>query len=319
MPLLAVPTLGNTSTSFGQLTTYEDWEYQLLLYVIVVAGLALFAAFVYSLVTRNEVSKRWRTAPVASALICGVAFVAYIVIALELVLGFHTVGALHVPKAGTELTELRYLDWSVTVPLLTVEFLSVCTLVKAKSASLRFSAMGAAFLMILTGFLGVIGAGQAHATKGGLLIWGAVSTVFFLYLYAVFIRSMRATVKTVSAETGTSLRNATILLLSLWGVYPLVYLIPLFAGPGNAGWALTVQIAFSLADIAAKAGFGAQIHKVAKLRTAEDAATASGSLPEYYPSEVYVSGHLIAEPSDTRRSGSHGTDGEQAGARAASA
>lgn len=316
MSTLAVPDLGNTSTSFGQLTSYTDWEYQLLLYVVVVAGLALFAAFVYSLVTRNEVSKRWRTAPVASALICGVAFVAYIVISLELVLGFRTVGTVHVPKAGTLLTELRYLDWSVTVPLLTVEFLSVCTLAKARSAYVRFTSMGAAFLMILTGFFGVIGVGQAHATKGGLLVWGAISTVFFAYLYVVFIGSMRATAKTVSADTAISLRNATILLLSLWGVYPLVYLIPLFAAPGNAGWALTVQIAFSVADIAAKAGFGAQIHKVAKLRTAEDAATPSGSLPEYYPSEVYVSGHLIAEPTDASRGAA---DRGKAGARGASA
>jgi bacteriorhodopsin len=298
MPSLAVPDLGSTSTSFGQLTSYTDWEYQLLLYVIVIAGLALFASFVYSLVTRSEVSKRWRTAPVTSALICGVAFIAYVVIALELVLGFRTVGMLHIPKPGTTLTGLRYLDWSVTVPLLTVEFLSVCNLRRATSAYLRFTTMGAAFLMILTGYFGVIGVGQSHATKGGLLIWGAVSTVFFLYLYVALLAQMRATVKDVAPETAVSLRNSAILLLSLWGVYPLVYLIPLFAAPGNAGWALTVQIAFSLADIAAKAGFGAQIHKVAKLRTAEDAASRSGSLPEFYSSEVYISGELIAEPLD---------------------
>jgi hypothetical protein len=46
-----------------------------------------------------------------------------------------------------------------------------------------------------------------------------------------------------------------------------------------------MQVAFSLADIAAKVGFGALIHKVAKLRTAEDVNAGE----ETHPEEVWIS------------------------------
>jgi hypothetical protein len=42
----------------------------------------------------------------------------------------------------------------------------------------------------------------------------------------------------------------------------------------------SLQIAFSVADIAAKVGFGALIHKVAKLRTAEDLHSGEDTHPE---------------------------------------
>lgn len=301
MPLLvpmtdSVKAVGDSTTSFTQLTSFTTWEYQLLLYTFVVTAFALLAGWVYSLSTREELSKRWRPAAVASTLICLVAFVSYVAISLELVFGYHDVGGVYLPKPGTVITQLRYVDWTITVPLLMVEFLAVSTIAVGRSVWVRFGAMASAFLMILTGFFGVIDVGSGSAGTAELLIWGAVSTVFFIPLYFIFLGALRSTRPTVSAATYTSLRNAAILLLSVFGVYPLVYLIPLWAGAGNRGWALTVQLAFSFADITAKVGFGALVHKVAKLRTAEDAATESGSMPDTFPGQVFLAGNLLSMP-----------------------
>lgn len=312
----AVRAVGESTTSFTQLTSFSTWQYQLLLYAFIVTTFALLAGWVYSLATREELSKRWRPAAVASTLICLVAFVSYVAITLELIFGYRDVAGVFMPKPGTVITQLRYIDWTITVPLLMVEFLAVSTIAAGRSVWLRFGAMASAFLMIVTGFFGVIDVGSGSAGTAELLIWGAISTVFFIPLYVILIGALRATRPTVSAATYTSLRNAAILLLSVFGVYPLVYLIPLWAGAGDRGWALTVQLAFSVADVTAKVGFGALVHKVAKLRTAEDAATESGSMPDTFPGQVFLAGNLLSMPA---AEGVAATGAELAGATRAGA
>lgn len=292
--LLAV---AGPTTEITGVTTFSRWQYELILYSLVVAAFALGAAGVFSLVTRHEISKRYRSAAVASTLITWVATLAYLALILVFLTKWHSSadGTTYSPVPGTFLTGLRYADWSVTVPLLSVELLAVCTLPKTGTVRIRFTAIAAAFLMIVTGFLGVIAVGQSAGTAE-LLIWGAVSTVFFIVLYAALGAPVRATLSTVDTETATSLRNATVLLFSLFGVYPIVYLIPLWASPGSAGWATTIQVAFTVADIAAKAGFGVLIHKVAKLRTAAEAEEPSATVPDEVPEKVYLNGHLISLP-----------------------
>ena len=48
----------------------------------------------------------------------------------------------------------------------------------------------------------------------------------------------------------------------------------------TAAWLTTIQLAYSAADVVAKVGFGVLVHKVAKLRTAEDVAAGLESHPE---------------------------------------
>lgn len=296
LPALMVS--GPTAEITGQ-TSFDRWQYELILYSFVVATFALFAAGLYSLVTSKEVSKRYRTAAVASTCVCWVATLAYIALTLVWLLQYssNAAGTLYTPDPGTTVTPLRYMDWSVTVPILVVEFLAVCTLARTSAVMTRFWAMAAAFLMIVTGYFGVIGVGQANGPSTlTYAVWGAVSTVFFVIIYVVLYRPYRATVASVTPTTAISLRNAVILLGSLFGVYPLLYLVPFWASDGSAGWATTTQVGFTVADIAAKAGFGLLLHKVAKLRTAEDASDPSGSVPDTYPSEVWISSELVSLP-----------------------
>ncbi|MEZ0493079.1 bacteriorhodopsin [Kineococcus sp. TBRC 1896] len=292
---------------FTATSTYSSAQYSLVLYSFVVAAFALFATGVYGAKTTSEVSKAYRPAVLASTLVCWIATLAYVALVLEWVLGFQASpdGSTFTPRPGTVVTELRYMDWSVTVPLLTVELLAVAVLTRSQAFRLRTVAVPSAFLMIATGYLGVVyGADARQGTGAALWVWGAVSTVFFVVLYVVAWRAYRSTRDEVSAETRTSYRNALVLLLSVFGAYPLAYLVPAWAGASDAGWATTEQLVFTFADIAAKAGFGLVIHKVAKLRTAEDTVAAGGdteahrtvTLPDSLPGEVWVSGTLLSVP-----------------------
>jgi bacteriorhodopsin len=301
---------------FTATSTYTSAQYELVLYSFVVAAFALFATGLYGAKTTAEVSKAYRPAVIASTLICWVATLAYVVLVLEWVLGFDASadGSTFTPAPGTLITELRYMDWSVTVPLLTVELLAVAALTRRQAFRLRTIAVPAAFLMIATGYLGVVfGEDARQGASAALWVWGAVSTVFFVVIYVVAWRAYQKTEDRVSVETRTSYRNALILLLSVFGAYPLAYLVPAWAGADSGGWATTEQLVLSFADIAAKAGFGLLIHKVAKLRTAEDALAAGGGtethrsavLPDTLPTVVWMSGTLLSVPPSAAPTAAH--------------
>lgn len=303
---MSSPSTVPLAAEFTATTTYSNTQYLLILFAFVVAAFALFAAGLYGAKTSGEVSKSYRTSALASTCICWVATLAYFVLILEWIFGFSpTAGGLsYVPHPDAVITELRYMDWSVTVPLLTVELLGVAALTRSQMFRLRTIAVPSAFLMIATGFLGVIfGEDALRGANYSLWIWGAISTVFFLALYFVAAAAYRASAPVLSPRALVSYRNALILLFSVFGAYPLAYLVPAWAHQSNAGWAVAEQLAFTFADILAKAGFGLLIHKVAKLRTAADAESATSpaevsaaSAVDTLPAEVWVSGELLSVP-----------------------
>ena len=258
--------------------TLSAAQYNLVFYSLAVAAFALFASFLYSWTTRNEVSTRYRPAVLASLIITAVAFLSYVVVIVKFDSGYDRVGGSWRPNTDALFTFApRYMDWSVTVPLLTVELLAVCAVAGAAARSLRFTTMAASFLMIVTGYVGAHVVSEGASTSA-LWIWGIVSTVFYVYLYVALWRAMTSSLSSMSPEAAASLRNATILLLSVFGVYPLAYAARVFFEGPEVTTAL--QIAFSVADITAKVGFGALIHKVAKLRTAEDLLAGEDTNPE---------------------------------------
>ena len=258
--------------------------YDLVSYAISAAGFALFALFLYSLTSREELGARYRPAAVASLCIAAVATVSYLVLYTKWDTGFDLLGGVYVPNSEARATLYpRYIDWSVTVPLLTAELLAVCSLAGAKARNLRFTTMAAAFLMILTGFLGSQVLAEGRDTTA-LVVWGLISTAFYVYLNVALIGAVRASLPTMGSEAATSLRNATIVLLATFGVYPLIYAIPVFVDVTPA-WLAGMQVGYSAADVVAKVGFGVLVHKVAKLRTAEDVLAGK----ETHPEDVWVS------------------------------
>jgi bacteriorhodopsin len=261
-------------------------QYDLVLYFEVVAGFGLLASSLWSLTSRSEIGARYRPAVLASMCITAIAALSYLFLVVKWDSGYVLQDNLYRPTAEARLTQSpRYMDWSVTVPLLTAELLAVCSISGSALRRLRTSTMAAAFLMILTGFIGakVIDDG---ANVGARVLWGLISTVFLCYLYPALIHPVRRSLSTMSADAGRSLTAALTLLLGTFVIYPLVYAIPVFFDP-TPRWTVAMHVAFSVADLTAKVGFGALVHRVAKLRTAEDVTAGVDTHPE----SVWVS-HL---------------------------
>jgi bacteriorhodopsin len=278
-----------------ELQTMSPGLYDVVQLAILGAGFALFAYLLYSWISRDEVSARYRPSSYAAVCLAAVATVAYLLLHLDWDSGFRFEGGVLVPNEEARTTEgTRFIDWSVTVPLLTVELLAVCSIAGAAARRLRFTTMAAAFLMIVTGYVGAQVVDQGRDTVA-LVGWGLVSTVFFAYLYVALIGAVRRSLPTMGPEAAASLRNATIVLLSSFGIYPLVYAVPVFADVTPA-WFTAMQVGYSVADVVAKVGFGVLVHKVAKLRTAEDVAAGVDTHPEpVWSSNVHKSDGVLAE------------------------
>lgn len=279
---------------FASEIAFSPGVWHLVEYSFVVAGFALAAGCLYSLLGRHEVGTKYRAAVHGSALLQGVAALAYLALIITWNSGFDYVNGMYVP-AATERFDggLRYADWSVTVPLLAVELLAVTVLAGKALSRGRAIAIGSAFGMIVTGFLGASVFDNGTSTTW-LNVWAAISTVFFLVLYGVLGKAVVGSRASLSPATYTSLLRSAIVLFSIFGAYPLLYLVQVLVGPNSnlVAWAVVVQVGFSFSDIIAKVGFGAMIHKVAKLRTAEDLEAGTATHDE----AVWVSHELQAAP-----------------------
>jgi bacteriorhodopsin len=269
-------------------TSFTPWaaslsqpEYLLTLYFVVVATLALLAGFLRALLTQREVGAHFRPAIVARIGVTGVATASYAIVLTSILNGYDRVGGMYVPNDTAILAfAARYMDWSVTVPLLTIELMAVVSFAGAVARRGRMLAASTAFLMIFTGFIGAIASGGDTAS---LLIWGAISCVFWIITDVVLVRAVRVSLPQLTPASALLLKKATILLLSGWFVYPVVYLVQVFGDGG--GWATTMQVALCATDVIVKIGFGTLIHRVAKLRTAEDVRAGT----DVHPESIWIS------------------------------
>ncbi|WP_210649040.1 bacteriorhodopsin [Nocardioides sp. SYSU D00065] len=253
-------------------------QHDLIVFSIVAAGFALLTHFLYNWASMGEVSSRYRPAVLASLCIAGVATVSYLLVFLKVDGGYDYSGGGYVPnpEALSSITS-RYMDWAVTVPLLMAELLAVCTLVGRKLAGTRAVAMAAAFAMIVTGYLGDQVFREGESTFW-LWLWWGISMACFVLIYVVLVPAVVTSVRSLPQDAGRGLGQAATVLLSVFFVYPIVYLIPIFFDGG--WWTTTIHVSLSAADVIAKVGFGMLIHKVAKLRTAADVTAGEETHPE---------------------------------------
>lgn len=259
--------------------TLSSGEHSLIFYALVIAGLALLAYFLRAWTSREEVGVRYRGAVLASLCITAVAFVSYVVLVIKFDLGYDQAGdGSWIPNTDAIWSWApRYMDWSITVPILMVELIAVSALSGATARRARFAGVVGAFAMIFTGYLGgvVIDDGK---NLSALWIWGIISGVFMVLLYLLIIYTVIGSLSHMGLEARRSYRNAMILLIVVWFAYPIAFGLQGFASGGAR--TTTMQVLLSFADIAAKVGFGVLLHKVAKLRTAEDVVAGMDTHPE---------------------------------------
>ncbi|MFZ9775158.1 MAG: bacteriorhodopsin-like [Candidatus Nanopelagicaceae bacterium] len=246
--------------------TGEQWSY---VYNILSFGLiSMLATTVFTLVSQHRVLPKYRNALVLSSMVTFIAGYHYLRIfdsfkdatvegSFDVMVDFNAD-----PNAFNE--AYRYVDWILTVPLLLVEVIAVLALAKEASKSLITRLVPASAAMIALGY-----PGEINSDPGTKVIWGVLSTIPFLYiLYVLFVelgKSLDRQPEGVAATVG----RLRLLLIATWGVYPISYMMPLFADnamtdPNSFMWR---QIGYTVADVLAKCLFGLTIFKIARMKS----------------------------------------------------
>lgn len=247
-------------------------EFSLVYNMLSLAIAAMIGSFAFFVMARQQLSPKYRPAMIMSSLVVGIA-------------GYHYwrifnswEAAYHLSEAGTYVASgepfndaYRYVDWLLTVPLLCAELVAVLALAKAKRSSMMWRLIIASALMIGLGY-----PGELEMDTTTRAIWGTLSTIPFCYiLYVLWVELSKAT-ESSSNEVKTLLRNTKLLLLATWGFYPIAYMMPM-AGVSGATALVSLQVGYSIADIAAKCGYGFMIYNIARAKMAAEEAVAGNT------------------------------------------
>ena len=214
---------------------------------------SMAAASVFFIVERNSVSDKWKLSLLVSALITGIAAVHYYYMRD------------YYAATGENPTALRYIDWTLTVPLMCVEFY-LLTKAAGASKSLLWKLILASAWMLVAGYIG-----EAFNPEGGStshsVTWGVLST--FGYVYVLYTAWMGEVAKLAESSGDPTVqkgvRTLAWFVLVGWAIYPIGYMCM----PGGwlnsgLGWDSTnVDLFYNIADAINKIGFGLVVYSIA--------------------------------------------------------
>ncbi len=233
------------------------------LFSLAIASLGITG--IYLLLSQGRVLRRYRNALVVSAMVCFIATYHYFRIFENFKQSYVTTskggsGAFQLTDVGFN-EAYRYVDWFLTVPLLLVETIAVLALAKAVAKPLLTKLVIASGLMIALGY-----PGEIASDNGTRLLWGTLSTIPFIYLLYVLFVELSKSLDRQPVEVRGTVGKLRIMLVGLWGVYPIAYLFPVF-GYDGAGSFVARQAGYTIADILAKAAYGLVIFKIARVKS----------------------------------------------------
>ena len=227
-------------------------QYTLVYNLLSFGTAVMFGAFVYFLTQMKAVKDQYRSAVSVSAVVVGIA-------------GYHYY------RIWSDFGEMkmnegyRYADWLITVPLLIIELLIVLGVSAELRKKLMTSLIPATVLMIGLGYPGEIA--ESSGTKWTFWV---LAMIPFAYILWTLYGQLQAASKRETPAVAKAIKNATVVLLATWMVYPIAYLFPVF--DADSGTLETLrQVGYTFADITAKGLYGLMVIGIAKARSAENA------------------------------------------------
>jgi bacteriorhodopsin len=213
--------------------------------------MAMLASSVFFFFERGSVDGKWKLSLLVSGLITGIAAVHYYYMRDYYL------------ATGENPTALRYIDWTLTVPLMCVEFYLLTKAAGAKMG-LLWKLIIASVWMLVTGY---IGEAFTDGSTGHSVLWGFLSTLGYLYiLYTAWFGEVA---KLADASNNAVVKRGVRILawfvLVGWAIYPIGYMCM----PGGwlnvaFGWeSANVDLFYNIADAINKIGFGLVVYSIA--------------------------------------------------------
>jgi bacteriorhodopsin len=223
---------------------------------------AMLASFAFFMMVREDIDQSLRIALTLSSIVVGVAAYFYFRMFESWKSAYALVNGVYAFTGRTFNNAYRYADWLLTVPLLVSALVSILGMPREYARGVNFRLMVAAILMIVLGYPGEI----ANTTLSRA-IWGALSTIPFVYILFVLFSELGPAIGRQPAEAQVLVRNIRILLMGTWGFYPLVYLLPIAVQDLNtAPLVVAIQTGYCIADVLAKCGYGVMIYAIGRAK-----------------------------------------------------
>jgi len=251
--------------SFENMFEYTPLQFEIVLAVLSLTAAVFAAALFYYLLTARSITPRLRITSYLSAVVMVSAIIELGALAIRWNGSFDWNGSAFALADGELFANgFRYMNWSIDVPVLLTQLLVVGGITGAAFRSKWIQFIVAGLGMIWTGYIGQFDELEAGASFWG---WGAVSTVFYIWLlkvaYDVISEAKRNQPKVASA-----LNAVWILFLVSWTIYPVAYLMPVISE--TAGGVVARQMIYSFADIFSKAIYGVMLGYIAQKLSADE-------------------------------------------------
>ncbi|MFT5641716.1 MAG: sensory rhodopsin [Cyclobacteriaceae bacterium] len=212
-----------------------------------VGAMAMAAATVFFFFERSSVDGKWKTSLLVSGLITFIAAVHY-----------YYMRDFWIENQYSP-TALRYIDWTLTVPLMCVEFYLILKAFGAK-IGLMWKLIAYSVFMLVTGYLG------ETVFRDNSAIWGAISSLGYAgIVYEIWLGSAK---KLAQSSNDPILQKAFSTLgwfvLVGWAIYPLGYMAIETDGLLRNVLPLeSMDIIYNIGDAVNKIGFGLVIYSLA--------------------------------------------------------
>ena len=213
--------------------------------------MAMAAAAVFFFFERSRVEDKWKMSLLISGLITGIAAVHYFYMRDYYL------------ATGDNPTFFRYVDWTLTVPLMCVEFY-LLTKAAGATKSLLWKLIIASTWMLVCGY---IGEAMSDGSTGHSVQWGVLSTLGYLYiLYTVWLGEVAQLAEASKSDVvKRGVRTLAWFVLVGWAIYPIGYMCMDGGWLNSAlGWGSdNVDLWYNIADAINKIGFGLVVYNIA--------------------------------------------------------
>lgn len=262
------------------LFSYTPMAYEMVSHVLTLGFAVMLAALFYFMLTIRTVAPRYRISSVLSVVVMVSAFLILYFQQASWVNAFQLNAASGLYERITDADNFsngyRYLNWLIDVPMLLFQILFIVEITRTQRNSLRNWFFFSGAMMIITGYVG-----QFYETSNptALLVWGAISTGFFIHVLILIRRVITEGSVGLPPQAVKVMGAIWWLFLISWMLYPGGYLMPLLLN-SEAG-VVGRQITYTIADISSKVIYGVLLTQVAQIRSQAEGYEAESVLPAF--------------------------------------
>ena len=214
--------------------------------------MAMLAASVFFFFERSRVADEWKTSMLVSGLITGIAAVHYYYMR-----DFYA-------ATGESPVVLRYVDWTLTVPLMCVEFYLI-TKKAGGTKSILYKLIFASVAMLVAGYIGE----AFYANDPVSWVWGAISGAAYFYIvWMVWKGDVAKLANSAGGAVAKANKSLAYFVVIGWGIYPIGYILGTTGGLFGMDLGIDanteiLNLCYNVADAINKIGFGLVIYSLA--------------------------------------------------------